>query len=747
MMEDDPTGRSNLALRLVAPVDHTPVRLLAAAAGLVLIGSYFSVFYHVTDVVGGTPWLVAYVMIAVVLATPLARVVETRTGIAIGAALFLGGFGGYLLLIPDAYYPLFTVDRVLADLVALATGQSVIMLLDADLWAVSIAPGPVFLSWYLMMRRRYALAAVTGAITLGFFALTGDAGHTVTMIGTAAALGMVGFGSIEKTEGTWGQALDVGIVLAVALFVARNLNLVPDGRGILGAQRDTTPTLEAGLVGNPSQVAVGGSISLSPEVRFTVEADHAAYWRVGGFDRYTGQGWVRTGQDDPYRGRLLEPRGATIRLEQEVEVVKPMDTLPAAWKPVHVGSSIEDRTLVTELDGLRPTESLDPGERFRVVSYQPSWSSGDLREAGTDYPESVSGRYLRVPESTPGRLKRRAREIVGDDATPYRAIQSLVTWLQEEKSYSLQTRVPQWDAADAFVFEMDRGYCVHFATALAVMLRLLGVPTRFVVGYTTGEPDEDSWVVRGLHSHAWVEVYFPGIGWVSVDPTPRAPRRAAERRRLERQQARGGTVGRTGDPSLTRATPPDPDSVMGESPGGPPDPAEIGEMESPTPDPGNETASPGNGSGTVRGERGSNDQPQGASDVAVPSSVNVNFGRDRLSLLFGAVGLTLGAYRVGLLERAYRSVTVRRQQPTDSPETDVRRAFERLEFLLAKRFRERRPDETPRAYLTAFEAAGGDVDADARRVVHLYERIRYSGRPTREEAMEAIRLVDKLFDE
>ncbi|WP_148417044.1 transglutaminase-like domain-containing protein, partial [Haloferax sp. KTX1] len=83
-------------------------------------------------------------------------------------------------------------------------------------------------------------------------------------------------------------------------------------------------------------------------------------------------------------------------------------------------------------------------------------------------------------------------------------------------------------------FEMDEGYCVYFATTMVTMLRTQGIPARMTVGYTSGQRiDENQWVVRGLNSHAWVEVYFPDQGWVQFDPTPSGPREAVRQQRIE----------------------------------------------------------------------------------------------------------------------------------------------------------------------------------------------------------------------
>ena len=107
-----------------------------------------------------------------------------------------------------------------------------------------------------------------------------------------------------------------------------------------------------------------------------------------------------------------------------------------------------------------------------------------------------------------------------------------------------------------------------------------------------------------------------------------------------------------------------------------------------------------------------------------------------------AVGLLAAARRTGLLDRARRAVWLR-WQPRRDPETDVNRAFDRLERLLAGEYREREPGETPREYLAALETRYG-LDDRAERVGSIYERVRYAGAVEDGLAEEAVALVDEL---
>ena len=104
------------------------------------------------------------------------------------------------------------------------------------------------------------------------------------------------------------------------------------------------------------------------------------------------------------------------------------------------------------------------------------------------------------------------------------------TWLQTNTQYDLSVpREPDGvDAVDQFLFVTRRGFCEHIAAAMAVLLRADGIPTRIVTGYGPGErnPFTGYYEVRSSDAHAWVEVYYPGYGWVPYDPTfgvPAAP--------------------------------------------------------------------------------------------------------------------------------------------------------------------------------------------------------------------------------
>jgi transglutaminase-like putative cysteine protease len=739
-----------------------PARGMALLAAGILIASFVSVLYHVTAVVGGVQWLLVIVLGTLALATVSARFIGTRSAILLAGLLFIGGLGVYLTAIPAIYLQLAltVLDRLGTDVLALLTGMSVIQILKADLWALTLAPAPIFLTWQLAVRRRYELSAGAGSLMLGFFTLTGDAGATTTLIGMTSAMGLLGFGTLDRSNASWEHISDVVLTLVIAIIATRLIRIIP-GRDVSTGNIDSasggpTPTLEGSLIRANERLSILGSISLSSDVRFTVTADEASYWHAGAYDRYTGGGWIRSGDATSYSAILSSPPGETTTTQQQFHAESTIGTMPAAWKPIRLTEAPPVDVRVTPSEDLQPVQSLSNGDMYTVVSAVPEWTADQLRNAGTNHPEEIRDRYLQVPESTPSRVRRRATQLTANAQTPYEAALLLQQWLTNNKEYSLNVDRPSGNIADAFIFKMDRGYCVYYATAMTVMLRTLGIPARFTVGYTPGQRvADDRWVIRGYDSHAWVDVYFPEIGWVPFDPTPAGPRREAEQTRLEQARAANDSSADT-----TETHPRTPTATMTASsesrtgattsnqsrstPGvNQSHPIAGGRRtDSVLPPRRDELVAGSSGSvGATSSSVSSNGSEIGGStaggSLLIPAS-----DRDRLTVLASAVGVALGAYRFGLFERGYEALQLRWQPRTDSPETDAVRAFERLERLLAKRYRERRVGEPARAYLAALERQG--IDARTHRVGDLYERARYAGGVSRAEADEAIELVDDL---
>ncbi len=180
-----------------------------------------------------------------------------------------------------------------------------------------------------------------------------------------------------------------------------------------------------------------------------------------------------------------------------------------------------------DIGSMRATPPLRSGETYhlRATFNQPTVIA--LRAAGQDYPDWVTERYLQLPDSITPRTFELAQNIRGDIQDPYDAVVAVTDYLRNNIKYSETVpALPQnQEPVDWFLFDLKEGFCNYYATAEVVLLRAMGIPARLAVGYAEGEPveAENTYVVRQRDSHAWPEVYFPGIGWVEFEPTVSQP--------------------------------------------------------------------------------------------------------------------------------------------------------------------------------------------------------------------------------
>ena len=296
-------------------------------------------------------------------------------------------------------------------------------------------------------------------------------------------------------------------------------------------------------------------------VVLTVEGPSSArYWRASTLDLFTDDHWfedllwlARVEGDSRQMplDRLTPARAADedTWLEQEIEIKALVDDrLAAAGTPM----ALDSRQLGTvfRLSGgvLRVRDPLGEGQRYRVWSYAPDPSPSALARSRPRYP-SATLRYLTIGSrpfpafgldgreavvrtmlddpsyesfATYKPLYAAARSVAGASTTPYGAVLALEVWFREKGGFRYDEQPPQVAGPPlvSFVTETKAGYCQQYAGAMAVMLRMLGIPARVAVGFTSGTFEDGKWVVTDHDAHAWVEVWFAGQGWVPFDPTP-----------------------------------------------------------------------------------------------------------------------------------------------------------------------------------------------------------------------------------
>lgn len=288
------------------------------------------------------------------------------------------------------------------------------------------------------------------------------------------------------------------------------------------------------------------------------------YWRATAYDRYNGAAVGEGSDARTWTDTTGQLAAATLGLAQEEQARTPLDagepltqldtlerttitqtftlqtgfpqpTLFAATQPISVSVPIRVKHSFINADGqtvanygdmsvmTAQTGSVRSGLTYMVVSAVGTADKQSLRNAPTEYAEWVQ-RYLQLPAGNDqDRIKAEAQRVVGGASNPYDKAEAIQNYL---RAIPYDEKIPfppeDRDRVDWFLFELKRGYCDYYASAMAVMLRSQGVPARIVSGYAGGAYNTEKGVyeVRQNVAHTWVEVYFPGYGWQRFEPTP-----------------------------------------------------------------------------------------------------------------------------------------------------------------------------------------------------------------------------------
>jgi len=260
------------------------------------------------------------------------------------------------------------------------------------------------------------------------------------------------------------------------------------------------------------------SLSLSNAVAFRVRFESAVpaprerYWRGLVMHHFNGRTWSGS---DPSVGlraaRQVEVRGEPVKYQVTMEPthqqwVYALD-MPYRWTL--------ERTFMGRQQELARVFPIDQRIAYEIESYTDYRAEAQLNRF-------ANAAYVALPEGSNPRtveLAQQMRSAAGSDGAYIDAL--LAKFHNEEFYYTLQPPPLGSNPVDRFLFESQRGFCEHYASAFGVMMRAVDIPARIVLGYQGGElnPVGDYMIVRQSDAHAWVEVWFEGRGWVRVDPT------------------------------------------------------------------------------------------------------------------------------------------------------------------------------------------------------------------------------------
>jgi transglutaminase-like putative cysteine protease len=301
---------------------------------------------------------------------------------------------------------------------------------------------------------------------------------------------------------------------------------------------------------------------------YTTTETGGVYLRLTTLESFVGKEWAPV-ETQPIPGNLVGAIGtapgltAAVKTEQVATNVKIANTsgrwLPVPYPPTSISGLSGDWFWEPEALAVRSANSNMHGQKYLVNSLQLEPSSTLLEAA----PLSRDNPLAEVPEGLDPIVAATAKQVVGTAATDFDKALALQDWFRGG-TFTYSEHTPAQSGFDGSGLDVivpflqsKSGYCVHFATTMAVMARTLGIPSRVAVGFLPGKPNDPKagepvvYTVSSNDLHAWPELYFKGVGWVRFEPTP----------------------GRGSEPTFPVAQAGDPSTTPGSSSSAPPTPA------------------------------------------------------------------------------------------------------------------------------------------------------------------------------
>ena len=321
--------------------------------------------------------------------------------------------------------------------------------------------------------------------------------------------------------------------LAVVTGIIAGPNLPGAGDEAIIAWRDINKSEPARVVVSPLVTMQTSLVDQSNVEVFTVRSDRPdrpAYWRLTSLNEFDGEIWRSSYGTDEASGTLpraidAETQSDVVTQEITIEALSSV-WLPAAFEPVEFAGGDDQPAVFDERSSTLMTDrgtATSDGYSYTVTSRLPEFDADTLRTASADVPDDIAETYLQLPDDFSELAETEAYELTREAPTPYDKAKAIQDHL---RTFTYDATMPPGhseDALEAFLFETRRGYCEQFSASFAALARSAGLPSRVAVGFTSGVQDPNDptlYRVRGVHAHAWPEVYLGEYGWVPFEPTP-----------------------------------------------------------------------------------------------------------------------------------------------------------------------------------------------------------------------------------
>lgn len=266
------------------------------------------------------------------------------------------------------------------------------------------------------------------------------------------------------------------------------------------------------------------------------------YWKIETKDTYTSKGWIQSEVEpqitsyevgdsivsDIAPGREDKKTTASIEMMQEFNFIMQPYGISSlnTEEPVTFSLNAINQKMIT----FQGTNQV-PLDKYEISYSEPIYSLKALRGTTMEDLKSLSSdfdRYLQLPETLPDRVKDLAISISEKEDSLYQKAKSIERYFgRNDFRYDQRlAAIPRGDTdyVDQFLFDTKIGYCDNFSTSMVVMLRTLGIPARWVKGFTAGDivkrvDNTSLFEITNNNAHSWVEAYFPNLGWVFFEPT------------------------------------------------------------------------------------------------------------------------------------------------------------------------------------------------------------------------------------
>jgi transglutaminase-like putative cysteine protease len=491
---------------------------------------------------GSSWWIVATVFLLLVLITTtlvrqLTRPVwlPTAAGALVGLLALTVGYGADTALLGIIPSPE-TVTR-LAQLTNDAWGEIAVQSLPASpelsiVFLIAISCIGLALLGDLALRIAPALTALPILILLVIpVAVRPDIAEPYWYV--LAAIGYLALLRIGRRRATGATMIVLGAMVIVGSFVVSGIfppvEQSPDQVTSGGVSTGINPLINLG-----DDLRRGAPVTA---VSYTTSNNQAVYLRLATLDTFDGRSWTPTLIGPKAKNSLSAfpaPVGLTTAVKRSKQTAAvTVGGIQGNWLPVPYPTTKVTGATGTwfwEAEGLsvRSTDTSVGGQTYSASFLDVQPDLAQLRSSSTN--QTVSKSYLGLPARLPSIISQTAKSVAASATTDYDRALALQAYFRSDLfTYSTTAPVAQgYDGTGADVvaefLQKKAGYCVHFASAMAIMARVLGIPSRVAVGFQPGQPTvkngQTVFTVSTHDLHAWPELYFQGIGWLRFEPTP-----------------------------------------------------------------------------------------------------------------------------------------------------------------------------------------------------------------------------------